>query len=299
MNQRIYLPFADSRWRMKMGLKPLKLEDWIEIDERFTAYLARKQELLEHHYREVFASLPGSERSQKEVLNLLLDYLPKHFPSHYQRQGDRIESLLVQQSWNVADFETNPLDLAGRLVQEDLCLMQPSPDGYILVAASVCFPFHWRLPDKLGQPLARIHQPVPEYAQKLEEPVNNFFMRLKTDCPGYRLNWGIVDTPDLSLARPRNPSRSDAPFTVDSLGEKLWLRVERQTVRRLETSNCVLFTIRTYIYPLSILESYPAIARNLSAAIQQMPLAMQRYKDILPVREVLLDYLGKIYRFVP
>jgi hypothetical protein len=289
MNQRIYLPFADSRWRMKMGLKPLRLEEWIEIDERFAAYLARKQELLQHHYREVFASLPGSERSQKEVLNLLLDYLLKRFPSYYQRQGDRLEILLAQQVWNVADFEANPLDLAGRLVQEDLCLMQPSPDGYILVAASVCFPFHWRLHDKLGQPLACIHKPVPEYAQKLEEPVTNFFTRLRADSPGYRLNWGVADTPELSLARPRSSSCSDAPLTVDNLGEKLWLRVERQTVRRLETSDCVLFTIRTYIYPLSILESHAAIAQNLSAAIQQMPLAMQRYKNILPIQEVLLD----------
>jgi hypothetical protein len=292
-HQRLYLPFMDSHGHIKMGLKPLKMQDWLEIDDQFVAYLTRKTELLQHHYREVFVSISGSEAGQREVLDLLVDYLPQRFPQYYQRQGDRIENLLMQECWNISDFESKPLDLAGRLVQEDLCLMQRSSDGYILSAASVCFPSNWRLPDKLGQPLNQIHEPVPQYAEKLENSVNNFFDHLKVTRPVYRLNWTIVDTPELSLRGSQNFRRLDE-ITVENAGQKLWIRVERQTLRRLAKSNHVLFTIRTYIYPFSIVKSDPAIARSLSTAIQQMPSTTQRYKHLLSIRKVLLDYLNRI-----
>lgn len=293
-HQRLYLPFMDSQRGIKMGLKPLKLEDWIEIDDQFVPYLTRKKELLQHHYSEVFASLSGSETGQREVLDLLLDYLPQRFPQYYKRRGDLIENLLIQQCWNIADFETKPLDLAGRLVQEDLCLMQRNCEGYILIAASVCFPSNWRLEDKLGQPLARIHKPVPKYTEQLASPVNNFFEHLKVACPVYRLNWTIVDTPELFLRDSQNSRRLEE-ITVKNAGEKLVIRVERQTLRRLEKSHHILFTIRTYIYPLLIVETDRAIARSLSTAIQQMPSTIQNYKHLLSIQEILLDYLSKQY----
>jgi hypothetical protein len=48
----------------------------------------------------------------------------------------------------------HPLDLAGRVVPDDLCLVQADADGVPrLVAASLCFPSRWRLGEKLGRPL--------------------------------------------------------------------------------------------------------------------------------------------------
>lgn len=291
----IYLPFGDAQWRLKMGLKPLRLEDWIEIDEELIVYLTSKTELLQQCYSQVFASLPGSVIAQQEVLDLLLAHLLEHFPHYYQRQGDRIKNLLTQQVWDISEFEANPLDLAGRLVQEDLCLMQSSPEGYILAAGSVCLPFHWWFPNKLGKPIAQLHQRVPGYGEKLEHPVNNFFNRLRVDCPGYRLNWGIVDSPKLCLATHQSSKSLDNPVTVDNVGQKLWIRVERQTLRRLEKSHNILFTIRTFLYPLSILETYPAMAQGLLGEIQQMPSNMQHFKELTSVREVLFDYLDRTH----
>ena len=42
--------------------------------------------------------------------------------------------------FEIAAWEGAPLELAGRLVQEDLCLMQRGDAGYRLVAAVLCFP---------------------------------------------------------------------------------------------------------------------------------------------------------------
>lgn len=279
---------------MSMGLKALNAKDWIEIDEHFAEELALKDKLLKKQYSDVFASLPESQPSQKEVLDLLLNHLLEQFPQYYRQQGTTIENITTGQVWDVADFEAAPLDLAGRLVQEDLLLMQPSPEGYRLVAASLCFPSRWRLREKLGRPLTQIHSPVPEYQDKLERPVDNFFARLKVNHPAWRLNWSILDSPELFLPQAREKQDLDTTLDAKNAGEKLWIRVERQTLRRLRVSSDILFTVRTYLHPLKVLEDDPAIARNLAEAVKQIPPDMQRYKNLLPIREALLDYLTQV-----
>jgi hypothetical protein len=287
-----YLPFASGQWRLSLGMKPLNIQEWIEIDEHFCAELALKDKLLKERYSEVFASLQGSEPSQLEALELLLDHLLEYFPQHYQRLGRKIENLTTGQVWDTADFEAAPLDLAGRLVQEDLAILQPSPNGYVLAAASICFPLRWRLQQKIGHPLVKIHQPVPEY-DRIARPVDALFNRLQPNNPVWRLNWSIVDSPELFLA-PEQGQDLELAIAPENAGEKLWIRVERQSLRRLEHSGNILFAIHTYVHALSVLEDKPAVAANLAAVVKQIPPDMQSYKNLLPIREVLLDYLERV-----
>lgn len=295
MNQPIYFPFADGQWRLSMGLKPLKEEDWIEIDDHFIHELSLKQQLFTQQYEDVFASLPDSLAGQQEVLALLLDYLPKRYPEIYQVTEKTIKNLATGEVWYIWDFANNPLDLAGRLVQEDLLLLLPNEDNnYCLVAGSLCFPLRWKIQEKLGRSLAAIHDPVPGYQHQLEKPVDHFFERLKENYPVWRLNWGLVDTPELFVPPEKSTNQLNIPLTVDNAGDVLWLRVERQTLRRLPKTNGVLFTIKTYIYPLNILEDKPEISQGLVLTLQQMPETTQLYKNIAPVREVVLQYLQQI-----
>ncbi len=307
-----------------MGLQPLEVKDWIQIGPDYPQQMAAKRQLLQQNYNEVVASLPGSQSAQQEVLDLLVEHLLQHFPEHFQGavqeevqgevQGDAqgqgassggapdadrltnrtITNHLTEESWNPSDFTENPLDLAGRLVQEDLCLMLPGTSGYELVAASLCFPSRWRLRDKLGQPLAHIHHPVPGYHTQLEHPVDNFFQRLKPDFPGWRSNWSIHPTPDLFLPPDEDVSDLISAVTPENAGDRLWLRTERQTLRRLPISSGILFTIRTRIHPLSGLANYAEAAKNLIHLIQTMPAEMQQYKHIQPMRSALLAYLATL-----
>lgn len=291
MSQPNYLPFVDGQWRLSMSLKALDPKHWIEIDEHFAEELALKDRLLNSHYSEVFACLPGTQTSQQEVLDLLLEHLVDYFPQHYRRDNQTIENITTGQVWHIADFETVPLDLAGRLVQEDLLLMQPSCEGYRLVAASLCFPLRWRLREKLGRALAQIHTPVPGYEEKLACPVDSFFNRLKSSHPVWRLNWSIVNSPERFLAPEKEQPNWHSTINSQNAGERLFLRVERQTLRRLNVSSDILFTIRTYVYPLRVLEDNAVMAHNLAEIIKEIPPDMQSYKQILPIREPLLGYL--------
>jgi hypothetical protein len=284
-----YRPFLDGPWRLAMGIKALALDEWIEIDDRFAAQLAERRRLLEGARDAVLGELPESRPGQRELLALLLDHLPERFPEHYRRIDGRIENLVTGERFALAAWDDAPLELAGRLVQEDLCLMQRGDAGYRLVAAALCFPAHWRLADKLGRPLQAIHEPVPGFAERLADPVDRFFANIQATRPVWRLNWSLVDAP--TLFRPPEHRGNPRPISAGQAGRQLWLRVERQTLRRLPRSGDVVFGIHTYVDPLEDAIDSPEAAQALAARIREMPDTMARYKSILPIRAPLLAWL--------
>ena len=291
---RDYAPYmTGASGRLAMALAPLDPHDWIEPDAHLAADLAEKERLLAERRHDVFIALPEAAAGAAEVLDMLAEHLPARYPDFYERRGERLYSHAVGRVWELAGSDLHALDLAGRLVQEDLCLMQASPDGgdYRLVGASVCFPTRWRLADKMGQALGLIHAPVPGYEAQLGSTMDRFFARLKVERPVWRLNWSIVDDPALYLPVGHGRGDHDRGVTPDNAGDKLWLRMERQTLRRLPRSWDVLFTIRIYVRPLHTLT--PERAAGLAAAIRALPPELQLYKSVRPFREAALAWLDR------
>jgi dimethylamine monooxygenase subunit A len=284
-----YRPFLDGPWRLAMGLKALDLREWIEIDEDGADQLAERRRLLDQRRDEVLGALPESAAGQAEVLELLLDHLPQRFPERYRRADGELANLVTGERFELAAWRDAPLELAGRLVQEDLCLMQSGGPAYRLVAAVLCFPSHWRLADKLGRPLDVIHVPVPGFGEGLAATVDRFFANLQVARPVWRVNWSLVDTPQLFLPPEHRAERK--AIAAERAGEQLWLRVERQTLRRLPRSGDVLFGIRTHLAPLAAAIDGPAAAQALAARIVEMPEGMARYKGIAAIRAPLLAWL--------
>lgn len=166
--------------------------------------------------------------------------------------------------------DLHPLDAAARRVQEDLCLLVLRDGAPHLDAASLCFPSYWRLADKLGRPLAEVHRPVPHYAAELAPRVDGFLRRLQPGRMVWRRNWSIHDDPHYFLPDP-TPPHTDDPT-------QLYLRSERQVLRRLATPDAVLFTIRTQQVPLTALRHRPDIAHGLAAAIAAWSPELREYK---------------------
>ena len=281
-----YLPFADGRFRLALGLMPLGEAEWLEPDVNFAADLAAKRALLATRPAEVFAALPEAAQASAGLLELLAKHLPRHHADLFRRDGDLLENRATGERWDLAASPLHPLALAGRLVQEDFCLLVSDGATYRLVGASLCSPSRWRLADKLGRPLAGVHEPVPGYDTKLAQPVDRFLAHLKPGKLVWRLNWGIHDDPAPFQPVPPPPR----PVTAETAGENLWLRVERQTLRRL-ASGGVVFTIRTHIASLSAALGKRETAASLAAALRDMPSDSQRYKGIAPFAAPLLAWL--------
>lgn len=285
-----YLPFAaGGGFRLAMGLMPLSEPDWIELDGDLAAHLGEKRDLLASRHDDVFAARPECDAAAGEVLALLAQHLPLHHRRIFRRDGARLSNLVTDEHWDVAQPALHALDLCGRLVQEDFCLLQREGDRHILVGASLCAPARWRLIDKIGCALGEIHAPVAGYDAALARPVDRFFAQLKPGRLVWRLNWGIVDSP--ARFQPVRVPESE-PITPASAGAHLWLRVERQTLRKLPESAAIVFTIRTHITRLDQAVATPKAAADLATAIGAMPLAMREYKQIAPFAPALLAWLA-------
>jgi hypothetical protein len=279
--------FLDGPYRLAMGLHALEPGDWLETGADVAPQMAERRRLLAERPAEVTAALPESAPGCRELYALVFEHLPQRFPERWQRQGAALVDRVSEERFARAPAE--PLMALGRMVQEDFCMLQKGPAGYRLVAAVLCFPLHWRLADKLGRPLDAIHEPVPGFDVRLARPLDRFFASLQAKHPVWRVNWSLVDSPELF----RPPEDRGRPRRIDAAdaGEQLWLRVERQTLRRLSGCGDVVFGIRTYLEPLAEVAEEPAVAQALAARLREMPPAMAVYKGIAPIREPLLDYL--------
>ncbi len=290
-----YAPFKAEPFRLSMGLMPLDLKDWIEPDTRCAVELKEKERLLTERHDEVFAALPEAAPGSAEALALLVEHLPIRFPELYKRSGNQLDNLATGQRWEIHTTPLHPLDLAGRLVQEDLCLMQRQAHTqvYHLVGASLCFPTRWRLADKIGQPLNTIHAPIPGYAEQLATTMDKFFDRLKVEKPVWRLNWALMDDPTLFQPTGHGRTGTSTDITPENAGDTLWLRMERQTLRRLPHTHDILFTIRVHVRPLAQLATQPDRAIQLAAALRALPPPMRRYKSLPPFIEAVLTWLDR------
>ena len=292
----IYMPFDKGRFRLSMGIISLNLDEWLEPDEYYYRELLEKEALLANQNNEVFQSKKGSQLAQQEVLDLIIDYMNTFHSELVRIDGDKIFIDGIKRNFSRKEFAEMPLNLAGRLVQEDLCLMAPGDTGYTLEAASLCFPSRWRLIDKIGKRMVDIHSPVPDYEDKLARPVDRFFDKLDINKPVWRVNWSLTDDPD--LYQPIRKTSTDYSRSINSknAGDLIFLRCERQTLRRLPNTGWILFSIKTYVDKVSALAVQPEALVDLAHSVKNMSADMQQYKNIAPYRKQLLEYLDITHR---
>ena len=153
------------------------------------------------------------------------------------------------------------LRTAAAGVWEDLCILTPDVSGqYRLTAAALAFPTDWHLADKLGRSLTPIHAPIHGYAEQLASGVDQFFATLQPGPIFGRTNWFVVASDAWRYLPQDDPETRFVHVTAENAGETLFVRCERQTLRRLPQSGAVLFTIGIHVEPLDRL-STGAVAR--------------------------------------
>ena len=216
-------------------------------------------------------------------------------PISYRRDGSSIRVLPADRSVDTADPATPPLEIGARLVQEDLVLMRRGDSGWRIAAACLCFPSTWVLREKFGRDMDRIHAPVPGYAEHIGPRLQRIFDNLQVDRPVWRLNWSIYDSPDLYFPRRRPGPRRWLSDGVDA-DANCFIRVERQTLRRLPLSDDILFTIKVYVDPLAALgrhEEGPRLAAGLRDQLMRLNPAQLDYKGLVESRDLLAAALGR------
>lgn len=286
-----YTPYDGSKQPFTIGLAPLADAAWIEPDERLAAYLGYKERLFAERLDRVFAAEPGTEAAQQEVLDAIVaDLLTRH-PDLYRRTAGGIDVVPAGREVPIPD-DAPPLLTAARLVEEDLVIMRRSEAGWRLVAAALCFPSSWSLLEKAGRTMDEIHAPVPGYPS-MAARMARIFDSLRVEIPVWRLNWSLY--PDDDLHHPESKQLPRDWFERE--GTEAFVRVERQTLRKMPVSGDILFTIKVMVDPIAAFSSHPDGAR-LAAGLREQLLALEpdqlAYKSLTHHRDRLANRLAAL-----
>lgn len=296
-----YQPYMGGAFRWRLGIRPLELHDWIQIGADYDHEMDGKARVLRDHLNTVVAVRDDIVDESAEVLNTLVDHLVTRFPHMFVREGDEIVNTHRGERHRIAPdakgrWTEHPLVVASRLVQEDLALLVKRDNGFIFGGGCVCFPNRWDLPSKLNQSLAEVHEPVSRLNDQLRAPIDSFIDRLTPDKSVWRLGWGVLDTDD--PYQPMDGTAAESPELPGvgdpSTGDRIFLRVERETLRRFPRTDCILFTIRTYIRPLSHLVDRPDDAARLAEAMGNLPDDVRDYKRTLELTDAAVAWLQSV-----
>lgn len=243
-----YLPFLDGPPDFSAGLFPIELANWINPDTEAEHWINEKCLLMKLARDKVCAGdLNG--KAAEEVLSLTL-----------QATGE-------------TPLQKMPtaLEEAASLVSDDLCILEEERRGdWRLTAGVLCAPTFWRLPERTGLDLGGLHGPVPGGDPELAARIGRIFTGLQPGKPLQRLNWTVQVGPER-----HTPER---PSVRGRVSEDLHLRVERQTVRKLEQTGAVIFTIRICVDPLLPLFAVPETREAFEDAWLGAPKIVRAYK---------------------
>lgn len=229
------LPWIDPRTRRLPGILPVEGQDWLRIDEAYDAQMALRDRLIAAQAPVVHGLLPEAHPAAAELYGATLDWLRT-------APGFRVghDSVTRPDGVTVPLNPGQPLLTLGRLVQEDLCLMEREAEEYRLTGGVLCFPASWTLAQKLGRALTGIHDPVAVYDADMAKRVARLFDAIRTEQPLWRMNYLTYD--DFVLHQPRREGEKRPQPT-----DHVFIRCERQCLLRLPVTKAVVFTIHTYV----------------------------------------------------
>jgi hypothetical protein len=297
-----HTPYDGTSKPFAIGLKQAEARDWIELDEHLEAYLAEKDRLYAEIPDKVFVAEPETRAAQQEVLDLLVAHLVERYPETYRLEGGRCVIAGSGRSVDVTNAGDNPLIAALRLVQEDLILMRQGENGWRLAAGSLCFPSSWRLTEKFGKAIHDIHGPVPGFGPgtRMNELIARMFDKLAVLVE--RFNWSVQANGELyhplsDRQRLARSAETDSTFPCADVAAHAFIRVERQTLRKLPISGDILFTIRIYLDPLAVLARNPdraQLAPSFAGQLMSLDRDQLDYKGLTADRDRLVGFLNGI-----
>lgn len=253
---------------LRMGTRGADQADWLIVDDETTNELALRNQLIREH----------SDHAQ------LLD-------GHDEQLGELIELVeAFRGALNVGpvvDGVKPELASLAVSIQEDILLMVQNEEHWYLAGGVLLFPDQWALSDKIGRSMAQIHAPTDGYDELLEAKADQFLDRLAPGRLVRRRNWFIHDEPAHFL--PNHVAQR--AFEDPKEAGDLWVRSERQTMRRLERTGAIVFTVKTQFAPFSQVKARPEVAVELTAFLEQASDRSLDNKDAAGRSQAVIDYL--------
>lgn len=231
--------------------------------------MAAKDDVLAHHSSEAVITTTAGLAASEQLLDVALTHLATWHTGQYSVTDQSVSD--VESDRVTAIDRSQPLATLAQILPQDFCILTPADGTWRLTAATVCFTSRWNLASKIGASLAEIHSPVPGYEERVATAVDHVINRLADDQILKRSNWTLLDTDELYLPEPAE----DQPRAED-VADLNWLRIEHQTLRRLPTTDAIVFTIDTRVHRVD--ELLPNERSALTTAVANAPADIAAYK---------------------
>ncbi|MEE2527001.1 heme-dependent oxidative N-demethylase subunit alpha family protein [Hyphobacterium sp. HN65] len=242
-----YKPFHAGPPRFQVALSRIEPELWLSPDPE-ADWLALKGGRLDKDPSLYYRALPEAAPAEAEALS-------------------RIETATCKAC---SDRDEPALIAAGRLVSDDLVVMENRGEGWIATSLLLTQPTFFSLDDSFNRELHQLHDPVPGGNPGLAGKINRVFDRMPAGEVFERFNWTVQLGSERWWPHGSKMREQLTGLAPEDAIDQLWLRVERQTLVRLESTNAILFCIRICLDPLGSALADPAdraaFAKNWRAA---------------------------------
>jgi hypothetical protein len=318
-----YLPALSGRYEVRPGLARLDAgrdvggldQCAFQLDDQFARYRAAKLAARAEALSKYVCPTALRNRSAAQVVRYLIERLSTEYPDRFELSTTAdggytlscrlsLERLCLGPDFSLLEARSaqpvNPpyacaWDALACQVQEDLCLVELTPEGGDRVhALHVCLPNHWSPAEKLGQDFAAVHGPVPNMERINSKATRLLALPRDGGATFVRFAWGLA-TDDRLNHHPEAPADmvgSEWPGRrFDPAHPRLLVRTERQTLSAVPNTALVLFTIRTY---LDDVQGYtPEQRLALAEAVESMSEEAARYKGLGDDRQAIVSWLRR------
>lgn len=147
---------------------------WIELENTYRERIEERKALHRKHGKLVLDYLPGSGLACKELLETVIQFLCARYPQYFSCDGKVLSNRILGAKQDIE--AKHPLEILLDHVPEDFAIMlrDRKTGQYYFRAGIICYSIGWTLGDKLGLGLDQIHEPVPDYREKMGFSMNRY-----------------------------------------------------------------------------------------------------------------------------
>ncbi|GLB35130.1 putative IMP dehydrogenase / GMP reductase domain containing protein [Lyophyllum shimeji] len=291
-------PYRPFRWEyhQHMALKKMEPDWWIELESTYRERIAQRKQLYAEYGKAIIDALPGSEQACKELKEMVIQFLCARYPNQFQVRwgaGVFFNRILGTRSKTRTVDALDALEFLLDHVPEDfLITLEDERTGlYVLRAAVSCSAVGWRLQEKMGRPLHEIHEPVPDYKEKMQFSMDRYFSKMPCDKPIQRGSWSFEIGQPL-YSQPGDPHYKLRESQTHELRvEDVCLRVDWQTLRRLPRSRAIVFNFKALFTPVTHFREEPYIPKLVAKILREGRKPILEYKSTRHVEHRLLPAL--------
>ncbi|KAI5120885.1 hypothetical protein M0805_002985 [Coniferiporia weirii] len=297
VNKPVRVPYHQT-----MAHQPMHINDWIEVGKDLKWYIEQKSRVIKEQGKHVIDSLPENDAGCGELMEILVDYLPKRYPTLFERidcKGGGIWNKVTDERITGLEGKigVDALMVCSRLVEDDFLMGREREDGHVYFTGGlVAFPGFYLLSKKINKSMRMVHAPVPYFNEKILMSVERTLKRFKPNEPFERTSWEIVDDRDLFF---HNIATLESGGEEGKLSEKqhpkdLYFRVDHQTFRKLPKTKAIIFGVHPIMKRLEDLADSPLVPALLAKVHEEGDKKLMDYKLAPVYQERMMPYLREL-----